>query len=67
MYYKEAILTDITGSPARSGHYTGILHFGQAEIADHYLAVFVWTVIEQILRLTGRETNELIIKNKTPE
>lgn len=55
-YIKKATLTDITRSSARSGHDTGILHFGQTEITDHYFAVFIRTVIQQILRLYERKS-----------
>jgi hypothetical protein len=50
---KKKKLTDITGSPARRCHDTRVFHFGQSEIADHDLAVFIRAVVEQILRLDG--------------
>lgn len=40
----------ITWCATRSGHDSGILHFGKAEVADHDLAVFIRAVVEQILR-----------------
>lgn len=51
-------LTDITGSPARRCHDTRVFHFGQSEIADHDLAVFIRAVVQQILRLDGTKKKQ---------
>ncbi len=41
----------VTWRPARCGHDSRVLHLGEAEVADHDLAVLVLALVEQVLRL----------------
>ena len=57
---EKKVLTDVTRCAARSGHNTRVLHLRQAEITNHYLAVLIGTIVEQIFRLKIKEKKNLI-------
>lgn len=48
--------THVSRGPTGRGEYTArVLHFGEAEVGDHDLGVFVQAVVQQILWLKGQE------------
>ena len=44
-------LSLLTGCPAGGGHDAGVLHLGEAEVADHDLAVLVLVLVQEVLWL----------------